>query len=575
MAPKVQNYIIPDTTNVLAIPSDAEASPGYKCFVKFVSDSYLRGALFTNPTLYQDVLEAFWSTATSEEIALEDGKTKLRITYAIKGVHISFDATDVNKALGITEMDATKEHFDREATVGELIRFLNFIYYTATIDRYETEETTYPMQMEASSPLIEISSLSHQIDTTTITPYVAIDDASKKLDSKFAPSSNSIPPQIEEWLQPSMHQIGIGLQVAIQTHQVVVNNGLKSTYNDVVKKFPQISSLDNQNALNQKRIAALDGEVSLLKNAQKNLTDSVEKHLAFGLETSTMIKALFKNAYGDRIPSTIPVREMAVSDYNILPDKAKEAFDEKFFGPKLSTSSTSLNPEIAALQSEMISLKQDNQDLATSVALMGEKNDQNSKDLNHSLQAIQAQLALLVTSQSEMPDNKPKGEKKVSKKETTRRVTRASSSRAKTAEVVVTENQAKVLAEEEKEDMAKIKETSVVLRKKKGKCISKNEQGKHVQDKEKVECVQTETEAHRLHLCYTALQRRHCHPPPRGATPCSVAASFLGDWSVLSNDGMQSYIMNSWAGTTSRVKTRSNRISKDQSEKVEYQYLIA
>ncbi|KAK1370292.1 hypothetical protein POM88_036384 [Heracleum sosnowskyi] len=419
-----------------------------------------------------DILEAFWSNATTKDIALGDGKTKLLITCEIKRTHIIFYATDVNKALQITEMDDTEEHFDREATDDELIMFLDFIHYTTTIDvghifkknikkewgsrsfhftlvderavppspiihdvireissqRFESEEVAHPMQMEASSPLIEISSLSHQTDIPYTTSHVAIKDASEKLDIEIATSYNS------------------ELQTAMASQHAAVKNYLKSTYNEVILKFPKIHSLDIQNASNKKKIIVLDTEVANLKTSQKNLTDSVEKHLAFGLDVSTMIKPLYKNAYGDMIPSIVPVREMVVSDYNILMQKAKEAFDEKFYGPKPPTSSTSQNPEIAALQSEMISLRQASEDLATTVTLMSEKADQNSKDLNHTLQALQAQLALLASPHSES-DNKPKGEKKAVSK----RVTRASNSKSKKSKAVVTESEAKKLVEEEKE----------------------------------------------------------------------------------------------------------------------------
>lgn len=46
--------------------------------------------------------------------------------------------------------------------------------------------------------------------------------------------------------------------------------------------------------------------------------------------------------------------------------------------------------------------------------LMGEKVDHTSSEFSHTLQALQAQLALLLPSSTQVPDNKPKGENKVS-----------------------------------------------------------------------------------------------------------------------------------------------------------------
>ena len=61
MAPKSapKSLTVPENTNFLAIASDSEANPRYKCFTHFVDESYLKEALFTRPTLYLDVLEEF------------------------------------------------------------------------------------------------------------------------------------------------------------------------------------------------------------------------------------------------------------------------------------------------------------------------------------------------------------------------------------------------------------------------------------------------------------------------------------------------------------------------------------
>ena len=104
MAPKIKSeasssLTIPETTNYLTIPSENEANTRYKCFVCFLNSSYLNGALFKNPTLYIDILEAFWRTATCNVIALEDGSSKTEINYDIGGKQLMFGETEVNVAL--------------------------------------------------------------------------------------------------------------------------------------------------------------------------------------------------------------------------------------------------------------------------------------------------------------------------------------------------------------------------------------------------------------------------------------------------------------------------------------------
>ncbi|KAK1361607.1 hypothetical protein POM88_046081 [Heracleum sosnowskyi] len=59
--------------------------------------------------------------------------------------------------------------------------------------RSENKEATDPMLIEASLSLIEIQSLSHQIDRSPITPPVAVEDASKQLGVEIATRSNCVP----------------------------------------------------------------------------------------------------------------------------------------------------------------------------------------------------------------------------------------------------------------------------------------------------------------------------------------------------------------------------------------------
>ena len=78
MAPKSapKSLTVPENTNFLAISSDSEANPRNKCFTQFVAKSYLKEALFARPTLYLDILENLWNSATVEEVALESGESR-------------------------------------------------------------------------------------------------------------------------------------------------------------------------------------------------------------------------------------------------------------------------------------------------------------------------------------------------------------------------------------------------------------------------------------------------------------------------------------------------------------------
>ncbi|KAK1379317.1 hypothetical protein POM88_026061 [Heracleum sosnowskyi] len=135
MAPKSQTVsssiplTIPKETNLLTIPSEAEAKPRYKCFVRFLNDSYLSQALTLNPTLYVDVLEGFWRTALVSTMAREDGTSFQEIACSIGGKHFQFGEKEINEALGFKV-----EGHDQEATDAQIVDFMTFIQYVDEID---------------------------------------------------------------------------------------------------------------------------------------------------------------------------------------------------------------------------------------------------------------------------------------------------------------------------------------------------------------------------------------------------------------------------------------------------------
>ncbi|KAK1360059.1 hypothetical protein POM88_044533 [Heracleum sosnowskyi] len=135
MAPKSQTVstpiplTIPKETNLLTIPSEAEAKPRYKCFVRFLNDSYLSQALTLNPTLYVDVLEGFWRTALVSTMAREDGTSFQEIACSIGGKHFQFGEKEINEALGFKV-----EGHDQEATDAQIVDFMTLIRYADEID---------------------------------------------------------------------------------------------------------------------------------------------------------------------------------------------------------------------------------------------------------------------------------------------------------------------------------------------------------------------------------------------------------------------------------------------------------
>ena len=137
MAPKIKSetsfasksLTIPETTNYVGVPPENDAGPQYQCFVRFMTTSYLHGALFKSPTLHKDILEAFWRTTICETMALEDKTTKIVVSYKIGDKHLSFDANNINIAL-----DLPTDKFDEDPTDQEISDFLDFINYNDTIN---------------------------------------------------------------------------------------------------------------------------------------------------------------------------------------------------------------------------------------------------------------------------------------------------------------------------------------------------------------------------------------------------------------------------------------------------------
>ncbi|KAK1364422.1 hypothetical protein POM88_039983 [Heracleum sosnowskyi] len=135
MAPKSRTaassnpLTIPKETNLLTIPSETEAYPRYKCFVRFLNTSYLRQALTMNPPLYVDILEAFWRTATCTVMAREDGTSFQEIHCTIGGKQLVFGEKEVNATFGFK----TEGH-DAEANDKDMVDFMTLIKYADEID---------------------------------------------------------------------------------------------------------------------------------------------------------------------------------------------------------------------------------------------------------------------------------------------------------------------------------------------------------------------------------------------------------------------------------------------------------
>ena len=63
MAFNIARASIPEKeTNYLAFTDANQAPDSFMGFVKLLAESYLAGALTTNPVMYLDVLHEFWTT---------------------------------------------------------------------------------------------------------------------------------------------------------------------------------------------------------------------------------------------------------------------------------------------------------------------------------------------------------------------------------------------------------------------------------------------------------------------------------------------------------------------------------
>lgn len=82
--------------------------------------------------------------------------------------------------------------------------------------------------------------------------------------------------------------------------------------------FPAMTSINSHNDHNKKRISTIEADVQSLQTTNKPLADVVTKNLQFNKEVTLMFNVIFKNQYGDTIPTEVPVREMQHSDYERL-----------------------------------------------------------------------------------------------------------------------------------------------------------------------------------------------------------------------------------------------------------------
>ena len=121
--------VIPESTNMLALPLGTEAPANYADFLNLMGNSYLKTALYKKPIMYLDVLEAFWNTTVIEDMVDEDGTTNQVVSCTIKIVAISFNSNDVNNALGLPN-----EGLVIPPTDDEIRAFLTFINYNDKVD---------------------------------------------------------------------------------------------------------------------------------------------------------------------------------------------------------------------------------------------------------------------------------------------------------------------------------------------------------------------------------------------------------------------------------------------------------
>lgn len=117
-------------TKFITISSDVEApNTNFKCFIKWMPESYIKDALSANPTLYLDILEQFWGTATVEVVSLESAITSYIIYCKIQNKEITITTEDMNQARGLQQ-----EAYDILATNAELEEFFDFIHYSDVIN---------------------------------------------------------------------------------------------------------------------------------------------------------------------------------------------------------------------------------------------------------------------------------------------------------------------------------------------------------------------------------------------------------------------------------------------------------
>ena len=100
----VRATILEKGTNYIAFTDANQAPDSFKGFVKFLSESYIAGALTANPVLYMDVLHEFWTSAVFRTV-VNDNIGSMVVTCSIGGQQIEFNEQDVNIALGVPNAD--------------------------------------------------------------------------------------------------------------------------------------------------------------------------------------------------------------------------------------------------------------------------------------------------------------------------------------------------------------------------------------------------------------------------------------------------------------------------------------
>ena len=169
----------------------------------------------------------------------------------------------------------------------------------------------------------------------------------------------------------AIHYLGKGFKSEIEfvwretIHKV---NELKLQY---ATDFPKVDGIFKKVKEEKRKVEKLDGSIATMSSTITKLTNQVAQQIAQNNEANAMVKLMWKNQYGDKLPSEVHVHSLSKFEVERLQAQSLSSFK-----------AAHLNDKVDRLEKEVAELKTENTYLRETLNSMSSKMDDQASTTN-------------------------------------------------------------------------------------------------------------------------------------------------------------------------------------------------